>query len=148
MSFSATSHTGLKARDCRTIKHFCHWWTRRSPVKVTAESMATRGRQRPRPSAPYRFFSWHRLPTPGPAPTHSRSSSSNLHHFSLSGDKLQGINLQKGARRGRSVHGRLPVKLGALPGPASKWVEAHERWGPGPRWGPWASPLAPTVAML
>ena len=34
-----------------------------------------------------------------------------------------------GARRGRGVHGRLPIKIGALPGPASKCMEAVERWG-------------------
>ena len=117
------------------------------------KSMATRGRQWPRPSAPCRFFSWPHLPTPGPPPTHSRHQlqcqmlgKGVWVHNLLNKPKLTKKvptcrNL--GARRGRGVHDRLPVKIGSLPGPALKCVEAVDRWGAlgspgraGDRWRP------------
>ena len=50
-------------------------------------------------------------------------------HNLLNKPKLVPTCINLGARRGRGVHGRLPVKIGALPGPASKCLEAVERWG-------------------
>ena len=40
------------------------------------------------------------------------------------------------------------VRCRGLPRNAWKRLNGGELWKPGPRWGPWASPLAPTVAML
>ena len=97
-----------------------------------SESMATRGRQRPRWSPPCRCFSWLRLPTPGP-PRSSPSNWPDLGRLRASSSFLppfppQQAKVRKklstcrivGALCGRGTHGSLPVKCGALPGPASE----------------------------
>ena len=130
--------------------------------------MATRGRQRPRWSPPCRCFSWPRLPTPGPPPTHSRSSPSNwpdLGPFQASSSFVPPFPPQQAKVRIKPAHLEIPRRpvwkrntrqpagqvwcvVGACFGVTIERATVGSSWKPGPRWGPLASPLAPRVAML